>query len=209
MIDLIGDTSACGHDCAWFIDKWASWWAQKTRDPLAMLEVTSLDEYLHFIGGKSRNMVSKAKRLYTFSRIAFNDHLAGIEAVARSSPIRQGMPMEGWYTKPVETATPARLCALHADEWYGAFERESGRMVAFARLEVLNELGILNSILGDRSAGGAVNGLVAHLVEHSGVCWINYLYPQARTDTLADFKRRLGFRPMLVPASASPAEVRA
>lgn len=201
---MVGDTSACGDECAEFIQKWSSWWAQKTREPMAMLEVTSLDEYLQFIGRKSRNMVSKANRLYEYRRIQHNEHLDGIGAVARSKRFRQGIPMEGWYTKPVEPQRPLRLCALHSDEWYAGFERTSGRMVCFARLEVFNELGILNSILGDPTAGASINGLVAHLVEYSGVLWINYLFPQAKTQTLADFKRRLGFRPMLVPASSPP-----
>jgi hypothetical protein len=205
MIDLVGDTSACGDECPAFIAKWAEWWAEKTRDTLAILEVTSLEEYRRFVGPKSRNMINKANRLYEYRRIQRNDHLDGIAAVARSKPVRQGIPMVGWYTQPVKPQRPLRLCPLHADEWYAGFERETGRMVCFANLKVLNELGILNSIIGDPSAGAAVNGLVAHLVDVSGVAWINYLYPQAKTQTLADFKRRLGFRPMDVPSSIPPA----
>jgi len=202
MIDLIGDRTACGDECQAFIGKWAEWWAEKTREhAMALLEVTSLDEYRRFVGPKSRNMINKANRLYEYRKIDRNEHLEGIEAVGRSKPIRQGIPMVGWYTEPVKPQRPLRLCALHADEWYAGFRRDDGRMVCFANLKVLNELGILNSIMGDPSAGAAVNGLMAHLVDVSGVLWINYLYPQAKTQTLADFKRRLGFRPVRVPAS--------
>jgi hypothetical protein len=200
-MDLIGDRSACGPDCDAFIAKWSEWWAEKIRDPMAVLEVRSYDDYLRFIGGKSRNMVNKANRLYEYRQVQRNDYLKEIEAVGRSKPIRQGIPMTGWYTQPVVAQRSLSLCGLHADAWYAGFRRDDGAMVCFANLKVLNELGILNSIIGDPSAGAAVNGLVAHLVAVAGVGWINYLYPQAKTQTLADFKRRLGFRPMLVPRS--------
>lgn len=193
-----GDGRDCGPDCAAFVDKWSKWWQVKTRVPLALLRIEPIGDYLQTIGPKSRNMVSKANRLYEYRHIEFNEHLADIEHVAQSKSERQGIPMEGWYTEPVVAQTPAKLCAIHRDEWHGGFSREDGSMVAFARIEVLNQLGILNSILGHPDAGGAVNGIIAHLVEHVGVRWINYLYPQAKTETLADFKRRLGFQAVQV-----------
>lgn len=201
MIDLRGPTMFCGQDCPAFIEKWEQWWREKTREPVALIECVGfepLDDYLTKIGGKSRNMVNKANRLYEYRKIVYNDHLDGIAFVARSKSVRQGIPMQGWYAQPLTPTTPAQLCAFHCDDWHAGFNRETGQMVSFARIEILNELGILNSILGDTSAGGSVNGLVAHLVEHAGVRWINYLFPGARTQSLADFKARLGFEAVQV-----------
>lgn len=201
MIDLVGSRDACGPDCDAFIAKWSAWWAQKTREPVAMLQV--VDSYWDDIGVKSRNMVRKANALYQFRRFDFNDRLAEIEAINRSKPVRAGGPMQGWYTQPVTATTPSQLCALHSDEWYGGFN-EDDVLVGYVRLEVLNQLGIINSILGHVEAPAVVNGLIAHLVEYSGVYWINYLYPQGSSQGLTDFKRRVGFRPMVVPASSTP-----
>ena len=172
---------------------------------MAMLECVPLDEYLQRIGAKSRNMVRKANREYYYRRIKFNEWTHDIETVARSSPARQGMPMQGWYTQAVVPTRPAALCGLHSDEWYLGLRRADHSPVAFAHVEVLNELAILNSILGVRAAGAAVNGLIAHLVEHVGAKWINYLYPEGKTPSLGEFKRRVGFRPMVVSSSIAPA----
>jgi hypothetical protein len=188
VIDLRGDTSGCGLECPAFIAKWQTWWLAKSREPLALLEC--YDGYVAGLSGKSRNMVTKARRLYQFRPIVYNDMLDQIDVVSRSRPIRQGRPMSGWYTRGAQRSTPAQLCAVHRDEWHGAFDAD-GVLVGFARIEILNEVGILNSLLA--SAPAAMNGMIAYLVETAGVDWINYLNWESASEGLTDFKRRLGF----------------
>jgi hypothetical protein len=205
MIDLVGDATACGPDCPAFIDKWTSWWAEKTTHEVAMLDCRAgPGEYAHILGAKGRNMVRKADRLYEFRPFKFNTWLMHVEEINRSKPVRQGIPMQGWYTEPIKAQVPLKLCGLHSDLWVGGFERDGGRLRGYAHVEVLNDLAIINSILGHAEAPAVVNGLIAHMVEGLGVGWINYLHPEGRTPTLGDFKRRVGFRPMRVPASRVP-----
>jgi hypothetical protein len=189
-VDLVGATASCGPDCASFLETWTDWWASKSCRPLALLDCSP--GYRGRLQAKSRNMLSKADRLYTYRLIDRNDHLDEIYAINTSTPVRQGRPMTDAYQEPPRPSTSASLCTVHRDEWHGCFDHD-GHLRAYARLEVLNEIGILNTIIGDRAAGGAMNGLIAHLAETAGVRWINYLRMPSATTTLTDFKRRVGF----------------
>lgn len=190
-VDLVGDTSSCGPDCTTFIETWRGWWTAKTRQPLALLDCAP--GYRSRLSAKSRNMLRKADRLYTYRVINRSLHLDEIHAINTSLPARQGRPMTEQYRNPPEPTTPAQLCEVHRDEWYGCFDADR-RLRAYARLEVLNEIGILNTIIGDRTAGAAMNGLIEHMAETARIKWLNYLRMPSATTTLTDFKRRLGFK---------------
>ncbi len=193
-VDLVGDTTSCGLDCPVFIGRWLEWWAAKTMQPLAILDCTP--GYRERIGRNARNMLRKADRLYTYKLIDRSDHLDAIHAVNVSLPERQGRPMTAAYRERPIPSTAEQLCRVHRDEWHAGFDA-AGTLRAYARLEVLNESGILNTILGDRTAGGVMNGLIAHLVETTGVRWLNYLRIPSATVTLSEFKQRLGFEAVL------------
>ncbi len=193
-VDLVGDRTRCGPDCPAFLAKWLEWWAAKTYQPLAILDCSP--GYRTRLARNPRNMLRKADRLYTYRLINRNDHLDEIHAINLSMPARQGRPMTKAYVDPPEPATPERLCTVHRDEWHGGFDTD-GTLRVYGRLEVLNMVGVLNTILGDRSAGAAMNGLIAHLVETTGVRWLNYLRMPSATTTLTDFKRRVGFEEVL------------
>jgi len=184
---------ACGSDCTAFVAKWSEWWSRKARQGLAVLDCSP--DYLEIIGRKSRNMVSKANRLYVYEVFDFNEYLADIDAINASKAVRQQRPMSGWYIEPASPSVPARLCAAHGDSWHGAFRRDDHTLMAFARLaRVSDELGILVSFLGHAEASAAMNGMIAHLVATAGVERLNYLHMRSATPSLEAFKRRLGFR---------------
>src|ERR1043166_2031830 len=91
----------CGPDCPAFLRKWTSWWRVKAAEgPLAILECGP--DYMDRVGGKSRNMVRKAERLYEYRHFVYNDYLAEIKSVNSSKRARQGRAMTGWYTRDPE-----------------------------------------------------------------------------------------------------------
>lgn len=189
-IDLIGDTSSCGPDCPSFIEMWLEWWDDRSRRALA---IADCEEYVPRLRRKSRAMVRQADRRYEYRSFAYNDQLDGIYSVNTSRDERQGRPMSASYREqPKPLSDTFHLCSVHRDTWYGSFEKD-GTLAGYCRLEKLNEIGILNTILGRAGATGAINGLVAYLAEHSEVRWINYLHMESSTDTLTAFKRRIGF----------------
>jgi len=190
---IAGLTEDCGPDCAAFVEKWRAWWREKKRWPFAIVDCSP--GYLERLDRKSRAMVRKANRLYTYRSMDFNAHLAEVDAINASKPSRQGRPMQGWYTQPAQPTRPARLCAVHGDAWHGAFRRDDDALVAFARLaRVSDELGILVSIMSHRDAAAAMNGMIAYLVESAGVRYIDYLHMRSATPSLEAFKRSVGFR---------------
>ena len=185
--------AACGPDCAAFVARWQVWWRNNRRAPLAMLDCQR--PYMPAVGCKTRNMVRKADSLYLDAPFAYNDRLAEIDAVNASKAFRQGRPMEGWYTRPAEPTTPARLCAVHRDTWYGASERLTGRLAAYARVaRVSDRLAILVSFLAHGQAPAAANGLLAYLAGELDVRWLNYLHMTCATPSLEAFKRHAGFQ---------------
>jgi hypothetical protein len=149
-------------------------------------------------------MLRKADRLYRFSEFEHNDELPGITAVNMSSPERQGKPMTPRYLEPASAIkVPDLTCSLHRSSWWGGWRRDDGSLAAYCNLVILNELGVINTILGHAEAPAAVNGLIGTLAEHAPVRAVHYLTLASSGTTLAAFKRRVGFREVRVEKEAS------
>lgn len=198
-IDIVGDTSHCGLDCPAFIEKWTEWWQDKHGRTMAILDCSG--KYLEKANRNTRNMVSKANRLYIYDIFEHNYWLPDIDEINKSAPMRQGIPMTGWYTEPAKCEVEARLCVIHRDTWYGGFSREDGTLLAFCKIACMNNIGVMVSILGHAGYGAVINGLIAYMADNADVQWINYLHMQSKTESLTKFKERLGFEPTKVTIS--------
>lgn len=190
-IDILG-SGECGPDCEEFLAKWAPWWKHKSRHPVALL---ATGEYMGRVSAKTRNMVRKAESLYEYREFSYNDQLEGIFAVNTSKPVRSGGPMTEGYSMPLRPVSVAQTCERHRSAWYGGFAAD-GTLVAYCNLVILNDLGVINTILASISA--AMNGLIAYLATQAPVKWIHYLTIRSSPPSLAAFKLRAGFEEMLV-----------
>ncbi len=152
-VDIRGG-GACGQgpDCLEFVASWERWMAKNARRPLAMLDCSP--GYRQRLGRNGRQMLNKADRLYSYRPIVRNEHLAAMHVVNTSAEVRQGRVMSAAYREPLEPGAAARLCSYHRDEWHGGFE--DGRLVVYARAEMFGDLALLNTILSDKAAGGAM-----------------------------------------------------
>ncbi len=195
-VDLRGD-GACGHgpDCIEFVAAWERWMAKNARRPLAILDCRP--GYRERLGRNGRQMLNKADRLYSYRPIVRNDHLAAMHAVNTSAEVRQGRVMSAAYREPLEPSQPARLCGYHSDSWHAGFDGD-GRLVVYARAEMFGDLCIPNTLISDRAAPGAMNGMIAYLAELPDVRWLNYLRLESATESLTNFKVRTGFAPVRV-----------
>lgn len=192
-IDLgSGITPDCGSDCPEFVGTWFAWFDVKSR--AAPFAIADCDRYYERLRQKSRHMVRQANLRYNYREFAYNDQLDQMHEVNISKSFRQGRPMSKTYRDPLTPISrPLDLCSVHRDTWFGAFEQD-GTLAGYCRLEKLNELGILNTILGRAGSTGAINGLMAHVAAVAEVRWINYLHMASSTDSLSAFKERIGFR---------------
>jgi hypothetical protein len=204
-IDPVGDTLSCGPDCPSFLRRWTNWWARQTEAPVALLDTADYDEG---VGQKTRNMIRKAHRLYSFAEFDYNDRLDDMHAINTSRAERQGKPMTSRYRQfPDPIRRPWDTCSRHRSSWWGGFDA-NGEMRGYCNLVVLNEVGIVNTVLGHADAPAVVNGLFAHMARHADVEWIHYLTLRNSGSSLAAFKRRVGFVEYLV-AAAAPVEATA
>lgn len=212
-------------DCAFYIAHWRSWLIRAfsgatvsgdteydTRVSVpaaAMLEVPDNNySYQDRIGSKGRNMVRKTERLgYTFHQFRFNQHRDAIFQINTSKDVRSGGPMRAAYREyPNPIPENPMACTQHQKVWIGGFDSE-GVLKAYCALALVNELAVIDSILGHADAlpDGVMNGLVAHIVRYCRdlgfVRWINYLSMNTYTG-LAAHKRSVGFleRPLVVRA---------
>lgn len=180
-------TENCGPDCEDLVRRWQEWWRKRLGEPLAMLSCNSPRK----LGPKARNKLRRSAALYDYREFDYNSHREQIDIVNQSKPIRQGKPMQGWYTKPAEPTSKAQLCDNHRDVWYGAFRKEGGELAAYCHFIKLGDLGVINSILAHAQTVGAINGMIEYMAENADVRWINYL--RLNDDSLGDFKRSVGF----------------
>jgi hypothetical protein len=148
------------------------------------------DEYMAQLGQKPRNMAKNALARYSFGTFKRNDQLDAMHDIDTSKPARQGKPMTEAYYKLKLPSSPWRLCDIHRDEWWGAFEGD--RLRAYVQLIVIGRIGIVNKALGHAHARGAMNGLFAILATEADVDAIHYLDLRCGAG-LAHFKRSVGF----------------
>lgn len=194
-LDLAGHTPT--PTCGGFLEKWAAWARKNSRHPMAMLHVTQ--DYVPLLDSKSRNMLRKARREgYTYREFVWNDYLDDVFDINTSKPERSGGAMTANYMRRPSPSNNVVECDKHYTAYIGGFKR--GRLRAYCVLAVVNELAVVNQILGhaDALADGVMNGLVKGLNDYcmgqaSSVRYINYLSIESSPEGLARFKRSVGF----------------
>lgn len=196
-LDIVGDTTKCGTDCPDYIAKWSAWCAQYERKRLALIWAD--DHYYNGLDRGSRYMIRKViDRGYVFHEFNYNDHLQDIYEINTSKAERQGKKMtESYLTYPMAISRELERCETHRYLRIGGFR--GGKMYAYCAVAVLNELAILNTIIGhaDALTDGIMNGLINHLAEMCAsmpnVKYLNYLTMESSGDSLQAFKRSVGF----------------
>lgn len=193
----------CGvTPCGLFIDKWAEWAANKGTHEMAMLEVTDPNHYFASLTAKSRNMIRKVNRIgIKYCQFIWDDHLDDVHDINVSMPVRSGGPMLGSYLNPPHRSSSVKPCVYHHTAYIGGFLDQT--LKAYCVLAVVNELAVINQILGHKDAlsYGVMNGLIEALNRHcygTSVKYINYLSLGSSPDGLRRFKESVGFKPQQV-----------
>lgn len=179
------------------------------RTPPAFLKIPqSIDEWLFEIGDKSRNMISKARRLGVSSAEASpDDYSQDIYEIRTSDPLRQGRSIPDYfYTNPPKhvISPNASGCLLHDDVFIGVFL--GGKLISYITLYIFGELAEVNHILchHDYKRTGAMNfnvyAMVDYLIRHRpSVRYVNYLYVNEVNKSGLDlFKLSMGFVPRVI-----------
>jgi hypothetical protein len=149
----------------------------KSSDNIALLEITSYDEWLKRVGKKTRNMIRKAEKSGIRTEIAEpNEKLAhGIWKIYNETPIRQerGFPH---YGTPLKTVMRDVLSPRNCT-YVGAYFQDE--LVGFIHLVHGNNITIISQILSMQKHWGKSvnNALVAKAVEvcaSKGIRWLMY-----------------------------------
>lgn len=170
-----------------------SW--MKTEDNIALLQVTTYDEWWRNVGKKTRNLVRKAEKSGIKTEIVEpNEKLAeGMWKVFNETPIRQGRAFPH-YGVPLQNVKCGVLSAQNCT-FIGAFVQ--GELAGFIQLVRGDKIAIISQILSlQRHSDKAVNNaLIAKAVE---VCeanqtgWIMY-GRMGNHPSLDNFKQSNGF----------------
>lgn len=161
--------------CSRGIEPAASW--VKAEDNVALLQVTTYDEWWNKIGKKTRNMVRKAEKSGVKTEVVEpSEKLAeGIWKIYNSTPIRQERAFPH-YGASLQSVTNDMLLALN-DTYIGAFLE--GEFVGYIQLVHGNKLTGVRQILylPEHSDKAVNNALIAKAVEvlaDRQVGWIMY-----------------------------------
>ncbi len=157
------------------------------------------DTYFMMVEAAARRNYKKALRnKYTFDRIKFNDHLADIQEVVRSTKVRQGKEFAAWEVKPCQD--PPSRTDIHDYPYFGVLRE--GKLVAYAGCFVAGEVCLLEQILGhaqyleDGVVPMLVIGVAKYLMTHyPSVKYYVYGTFFGATTTMRRFKRKFGFVP--------------
>lgn len=166
----------------------------KAEDNIALLAITSHDDWLKIIGKKTRNMIRKAEKSGTTTRIAEpNEKLAeGIWKIYNETPIRQerGFPHYGVSLKTVSAnVLSARDCT-----YIGAYLHDD--LVGFIQLVHGDNIVIISQILSmqkhwDKALNNALVSKAVEVCATRGVRWLMY-GRMGNHPTLDDFKQNNG-----------------
>ncbi len=162
----------------------------------------TFDEYFMMVEGAARRNYKKAVRLgHHFRPIDYDDHLREIEAIHRSTTIRQGpMPKHLMGTlEPVRNPRP--LDRVHGYPAFGVFNAD-GVLRAYATCHIAGEICMLEDIYGDarHQSDGYVPLLYLSigdylLANHPEVKYFSYGTYYGASPTLRRFKRKFRFLP--------------
>jgi len=196
QIDIHGDLNKCGPDCGPFLAKWSAWCNKFDGERLALIKIKN--DYFKNLDRKSRQMITKAQRRgYTYREFNYNDYLQDMYEINTSKAERQNKPMtESYLEYPTPIGPELQRCDTHKYFRVGGFKES--KMYAYCAIAFVNELAILNTIIGhaDALTDGVMNGLIDYLVmicENEGIRYLNYLTIENSGESLQAFKRSVGF----------------
>jgi hypothetical protein len=181
---LVGRLADLGADIFTFIERrWCcpinnpqkSW--LKASDNIALLEITSSDEWLKRVGKKTRNMIRKAERSGVETRVAEPDEklAEGIWRIYNESPIRQERKFPHYRT----TLENVRK-SFHSAQNYmyiGAFLQEE--LIGFIQLVHGDNLTIISQILSrqehlDKAVNNALIAKAVEVCASKRIRWLMY-----------------------------------
>jgi len=167
--------------------------------PVAIIQKPKdIEEYLKFIGAKSRNMNKKAQKNGIVCREFFwNDYLDDIYAIHHSATMRQGREMDEAYRE-----YPEKVDKVQEEDfsivYLGAFKEDA--LIGYVELYIYGNFIMTNRILGHKKYlnFGVMNLLTKETVLYmlaEDIEYLNYLTMQNRkNNSLSAFKYRVGFR---------------
>jgi hypothetical protein len=162
----------------------------------------SFDQYFMAIEAAGRRNVKKARRLgYRFAPIRFNDHIADVTEIRRSTDRRQGpMPKEFLQEEVNPCTDPPSTTQLHEWPYFGVLKDE--KLFAYAGCFICGEICFLEHIYGhsafhsDGIVPMLIVGIAQHLIESRPsvryYCYSNYF---GASITLRRFQRKFLFLP--------------
>ena len=149
----------------------------KTEDNVALLHITSFDDWWKNAGKKTRNMVRKAEKSGVVTRIVEpNEKLAeGIWRIYNETPIRQERSFPH-YGQSIESVTAGVLCAQNST-FIGAYLQD--KLVGFIQLVHGDNIAVIAQILSlqEHFEKAINNALIAEAVKacmEKKVGWVMY-----------------------------------
>lgn len=181
---LVGRLTDLGADIFTFIErKWCcpinnpqkSW--LRAPDNIALLEITSYDEWLKRVGKKTRNMIRKAERSGVEIRVAEPDEklAEGIWRIYNESPIRQERKFPHYGTT-LENVRK-NLHSAHNYTYIDAFLQEE--LIGFIQLVHGDNLTIISQILSrqehwDKAVNNALVAKAVEVCATKRIRWLMY-----------------------------------
>jgi len=200
--ELIKKLCERGADIFTFIErKWCSTFQNPSNlwiresDNIALLHVTSFEEWWNRIGKKTRNMIRKAEKSGVKIEIAEpNEKLAeGIWKIYNETPIRQergfphyGTPLESVKRAIFSSKNSTYICAHIQDE-----------LVGFIQLIHGDNIAVISQILSlqkhwDKAVNNALIAKTVEVCANKGISWVMY-GRMGNHPSLDKFKQNNGF----------------
>jgi hypothetical protein len=175
-------------------------------DNFAVLPTHSFKDWWDQLPQESRKNVRRAaKRGIVVKEVPFDDELVrGIKDIYDETPVRQGRTF--WhYGKDLETVKSANSTYLQRSWFVGAFHKEE--LIGFLRVIMVDRIATIIQILAKNAHHDKrpMNALLSHTVElcaqrgASLLVYGKFSYGKKGADSLAEFKRRNGFKEVTVP----------
>jgi len=171
-------------------------------EELAVLPVKSYDHWWnHQLKSRVRNLVRKAQKEGVEVReTAYDDDFVrGMTAIFNEAPVRQGRRF--WhYGKDFETVKRQFSRFLFREDLIGAYYRDE--LIGFVMLGNAGRYGVTGQIISslkhrDKATNNALIAKAVELCEKKQLSSLIYLY--WTNDSLAEFKRRVGFEQTKIP----------
>ncbi len=185
-------------------------------DNFAVLEITNYENWWKAeIKNDARRMVRKAEKKGVVVKVVSmtDDFARGIKEIYDESPLRQGKPF--WhYKKDLETVKRENSTYLERSEFIGAYLGDE--LIGFDKLFYTGQRAdTIQLIAKDRHRDKApTNALISKSIEVCAAKGIRYLtygryyYGKRGADSLRSFKKRNGFRAVLLPRYYVPLTIR-